>query len=239
MKERVIVLKQADLETLGSLRADDHLLAVERDGEVWVRGLPIQSKPDIRVSALPLLADYVLDESGYLFPKGGLTPTRRLPDFRWFPLAETLEVRMPTSALPGKTKQQVPISLTPSDRNETGEALLTDLEVWKTYAETAPQIRLEQVRFAVSAHGYALIIGTPLPPVPGKEYWMQHDILLPCGYDFAVPVVAPLIAHKMNAEAADYLMFDRQGKYERIPKSAFVAGSRSAVRLSGREEQDG
>jgi len=114
-------------------------------------------------------------------------------------------------------------------------ALLVSLTEWKTYAETAPETRLKQLRFAVSAEAKVLIYGQPLPNLPGKAYWQSGAMLLPAGFDFDPPLIGNLIAQQREQQA--FMLFNADGNWQEIPLSAFEPAKRSAIRLT-RVEHD-
>jgi hypothetical protein len=235
MRELVIKLLLADKETLGTIRTHE-TLQVALDGEfIWLWS--IESKADIKLLHLPAICTYELDEQGNLFPPGKLTPVVRLKKLSWVPISEFIQVALPTSAMPGQLSRKYRIKLVPSGKVMPGEALLTSLPVWKRYADTAPEVRLKALRFALSANGRALIMGTPLPSIPGKEYWLQDSLLLPAGYDVEIPLISGLIAKKINPENDSFLLFHEDSRWEKISKPYFVPATRSAVRLSGEENE--
>jgi hypothetical protein len=141
-------------------------------------------------------------------------------------------VELPVSLLPGKAKEQVSIKIIPTTNQREGHALLTSLSLWKNYAESVSATRLNPLQFSVSENDEALIIGYPLPSLPGKEFWMIDNILLPCGYEFELAVMPEFIKEKMNPDGTDMLVFDEQGKWQKISKSFFVPAKRSAIRLT-------
>jgi hypothetical protein len=232
MKELILVLAAKDREALGAVRCLPGLRVAEAEGQLWLRGIETDATPDLRLRQLPAVQTYLLDEGDALFPVGGLTPVGKLPDWRWTPLAAFIRPELPTSALPGKADGRYPVRLVPSDRAEAGGALATSLSVWQQYAATAPEVRLLGLRFAASANDQVLVLGTPLPPVPGKEYWSTHDLLLPAGFDFELPLAAGLLAAKLNPRNDAVLLFGTDGSWEKIPKEVLVPASRSAARLT-------
>jgi hypothetical protein len=239
MQELVIVLAKKDKEALGTVRCLPGLQVAEIEGTLWVRGIEAAEKPDLSIRQLPAVHTYRSDEGNYIFPTGGLTPVGKMPNVTWIPIAEFIRPELPTSALPGKVVGGYTVKLVPSDRAEAGSALLTDLAVWKEYAGTAPEVRLAQLRFAVSERNQALVLGTPLPPVPGREYWGQGNLLLPAGFDFELPLVAGLLAAKLNPRNDSFVLFNADGSWERIALSNLATSTRSAVRLSqGKEIHD-
>ncbi|OQP65947.1 hypothetical protein A3860_15265 [Niastella vici] len=232
MKEMIMVLSKADKAALGTVRCLPGLQAAEAEEFIWVRGIAAQENIDIRIRQLPGVHTYLLDADNHLFPPGALTPVGRLQLLNWVPLPAFITVELPVSALPGKINQQHTIRLVPSRQSQAGNALLTDLDTWKAYGEQAPLVRLQQTRFAVSANNKVLIIGSPLPALPGKEYVLQDTLLLPCGYEFDPPAISNLVIIRLDPSKEALLLFDSNGTWEKIPKTAFVYTTRSAIRFT-------
>jgi hypothetical protein len=237
MNELIMVLSPTDKAVLGSVRCLPGLQAAEHEGFIWLRGISAKEEIDLRIRQLPGLHTYTLDEDNNLFPPGGLTPVGKLTGMNWLPLSAYITVTLPVSALPGKIDQRLAVKLVPSKQAKESNALLTGLKIWKAYGETAPLVRLQHTRFAVSEENKVLIIGTPLPAIPGKEYVLQHTLLIPSGYEFDPPVIASLVSDRFDGEKASLLLFDTDGSWEEIPKENFIQTTRSAIRLTqGRED---
>jgi hypothetical protein len=230
MKELIIVLSHADKAALGAVRCLTGLQVAEEADFIWVRGVQAAENIDLRIKQLPGMHTYTLDAEDNLFPPGGLTPIAKLKPLTWIPVAEYITVKLPVSALPGKINWQHTIRLVPSGRSQAGNALLVDLATWKAYAENAPLVRLQQTRFAVSEKNKVLIIGTPLPALPGKEYVLMDTLLIPCGFEFDPPLISELIIARLDASKGSLLLFDTDGTWEEVPKTSFVPSTRSAIR---------
>ena len=233
MTEHVLVLAVADREALGRVRHLPGLEVAEAAGQLWLRGLPATGELPLPVRGLPAVAVYVVDNEGRLFATGQRTPTARLPaGLVWQPIRAFVPLELPTAALPAQGAPAYRVRLGASARAEAGVGLLTDLAAWHAYADTAPEIRLRALRFAVAADGRVLLLGTPLPPLPGQELWQHAGLLLPAGFDLAAPLLAPLLRQKLQAAADDVLLFAADGSWERVPGAAILPVTRSAVRLT-------
>ena len=232
MTERVLVLAQSDREALGNVRALPGLQVAAAQGQLWLRGLPATGPLPLAVRALPATAAYTLDAQGRLFPLGSLTPTAQLPALAWQPIHEALPLELLTAALPAQGAPRYRVQLVPSARPEPGAALLTTLAAWQKCAETAPEIRLRGLRFAVAADQRVLLLGTPLPPIPGQEYWLQERLPLPAGYDFEAPLLAPLLTQQLNPAGDAVLLMAADGSWERVPNAHLIPVTRGAVRLT-------
>ncbi len=229
-KEIVITLALKDRDLLGNIRTQTGLSAKEVDDFIYVRGIP--ENPNIAIKKLPALNTYTLSKSGELFPIGKSTPVAVLDGSGWISIQEYIEVEPPLSALPGVIDKRYTMSLLPSEMGRTGSAILTSFETWINYAESAPGIRLEKLVFAVSEHKEVLIMGNPLPAIPGQEFWASERFLIPCGYDFEYPVLTQLFQEKISQNQHSYIMLSADGNMEIIPEQCFVKATRSAIRLS-------
>ena len=210
------------------------LLVAEDDGQIWLKGNSAVINLENSLRQLPVRTTFLADEHKNLFVPGKLTPVDRLKDLQWMSLMEFIKVEPPTAALPGKQSSQLKVKLIPSEKERPGKALLTSLEAWKQFAETAPATRLEAWKFAVSEKNEVLIIGIPLPSLPGKEYWAADDLLIPSGYDFESDLLPRFASQKLCPGRNAYIVFDIDGCYQKIEKEFFVNAIRSAVRLTGR-----
>lgn len=232
MKELVLVLRCEDKDTLGAVRCIPGLLVAECGKELWLRGIYSLDSIDIKIKKLPAAAAYTLDHQDHLFPAGKITPVGKLKELTWIPVSEYIPVELPVSAIPGKTEEKHPIQLVQCGEPAKGAALVTSLAVWKSYAHSAPAVRLECLMFAVSENKDVIITGFPLPPVPGQELWKQGNMLLPSGYNFEFPFAAPMIEDMLNPHKDALLIFKPTGEWEKIPLNYFVQATRSAVRLT-------
>ena len=229
MKEQIIILQKKDKAALGAVRCIEGLQAAMQDDQIWVRGIDDSTK-DLRIQQLPAISTCRLGNDNLLFPNEKITPIGKLPELEWERLETFITVEPPVSAMPGEVQDSLPIRLVVSKKEQNVEALLIDLSVWKKYAATAPQIRLENIQFAVSENEEVLICGTPMIPLPGKTFWLRDRILLPSGYDLEMPVFAKMIQQRLDKEGASFILFRENGTWEKIPLEHLVKGQRSAIR---------
>jgi hypothetical protein len=229
-KVLAIELKYSDL--FAALRSLPGLRVATEDNVIWLRGITTGNDSDKLTRSLPVLYTYTLGQDSLLFPVGKRTPTKKLPELNWLPIRQFIPVTLPVSALPGKLNTSIPVTLKRSGKVRENFALKVKLAEWKVYAETAPQTRLNQLHFAVSAKGEVLVYGQPLPNLPGEAYWRLESMLLPAGFDFDPPVIAKLIASKHESGQEIFMLFEPGGHWQEIPISVFKPAKRSAIRLT-------
>lgn len=232
MQELVFTMDKKDAHSLGNIRCMPDIKVAADENYIWLRVFYDRGGPDKNIVQLPVQHSYHIDENDLLFTPGGLTPVAILPQLDWQPVAGFVSIQIPVAALPGKLEEAAITKLITSATTKKSNALLTSLLHWKAYAETAPATRLAPLKFAVSENNQVLIMGTPLPPIPGKEYWIMDDILLPCGYNLEIPMAAPFISNKLNPDKDGLLLFDEHGHCEKIDLAYVVPAKRSAVRLT-------
>lgn len=229
--EYVLILLKGEKEALGSVRCIPGLQAAEAD-YLYLRSINEEIWSDKRIHQLPVLHSYRLDEEERLFPLQGVTPVDKLPSLSWQSLSQFITPELPVSPLPGKLPDSISIQLKPTDKVQDGTALLTTLSIWKEYAEAAPEARLRVLRFAASGDGHVLVLGNPLPPIQGREFYQIHKLLLPSGYVFEASVIADLIQQKQATEQDLLYLFVPSGEVHTMVPSSFVKATRSAVRLT-------
>lgn len=232
MKQWIFKIAKKDKDTLGSIRCSPSMTAAVDKDWIWLKGHFPSGKPIVEIFQLPLIATFILGNKNQLFPQGALTPVGQLPELEWRSLPELLPFEVPPAAMPGKLTERHQIELVPSEEERPGDALLVDWATWKNYVIEAPAVRLKPLQFAVTENKMVLVLGQPLPAIPGKEFWLQHHNLLPCGFDFKIAIVAELLAHKLNRDRDAYLRFDAFGQWQKIDINNFVKANRGAVCLT-------
>jgi len=232
MEEYVLRMKKKDLDALAIIRCINSIQVATDNEILWIK-VPFKIYQDENsIKQLPVENTFMVDAEGKLFQPGGLTPIDVLKELDWQPVTELIKVELPVSMLPGIVEQKISFNIISSKNVQQGTALLTSLAVWKNYAETASSIRLNNLRFAVSENNEVLVIGNPLPPLPGTEYWINNDNLIPCGYDFEHTLESTLIKEQYNPGNDSLLVFNNEGKIQSISKTLFVPAKRSAIRLT-------
>lgn len=232
MRYILFKLHERDIASLGNIRCLNSVFAAKDGNDIWIRVVDTNTAIDGKLKQLPVKSTFTLDEKNQLFLPDAVTPVAILKEMEWIPINEFIPVEAPVSNLPGKTNHKIDIKLVPSTVERRGNALLTTLNTWKEYAESAPAVRLAVLKFAMSATNEVLVIGNPLPSLPGKEYWLQNNILLPCGYEFEVPFVNTFLNNNILSGNKGVILFNTNNEWQLIDESLFVEAKRSAVRLT-------
>jgi MoxR-vWA-beta-propeller ternary system domain bpX2 len=240
MKEFVVILSETDRSALASIRTLPKVEAAacvvaDETPQIFLRGILSADKLPIEIQKLPIQAVFILKEN-LLFPIGGVTPLSKLPDLKWQSLLDFTPIELPKSPFPAVVDAKTPVRLVDSEHIQKSCALLTDFKEWAGYVETAPQVRLNKLFFAVSKNGKVLILSDDvLPPISGSMYWQDAQMLLPCGKAFELSITAYLLTKKYDLERRALFLFSEELGMEtpqRIELQDFVPCTRSAVRLT-------
>lgn len=233
--EWVFIISMKNKARLGTVRCLTDWVAAEDETTIWLKGGNSGEPVDLKIRQLPIDQIFLLDEKMQLFPVKGKTPVGLLQSMDWKVLTDFISVELPVAALPAQQMDTYEPRLVPAEKEQPCEVLLTDWATWSAYAMKAPAIRLSPLQFAASASDDVLVLGTPLPPIPGKTYWRDQQLFIPAGWAFEVGINAQILSRSLCPEKETFLLFDEKGQWERIPGSAFVKASRSAVRLCNEE----
>lgn len=241
MVEWAVQMDCAKVSHLSSLRLRDGLRVCEDNSQVWLRGV-YEESPDPAIRSLPGQHFTIVDRN-QLVPSGKCVPCGYLPAADWLPLREWLQVSVPIARWAKVTPPEDELRLesgTPlavagdgGVTNATDEtaptAILVNAENWQAFADSAPQVRLERLRFAASSTGKILVIGTPLPSLPGTRFIIDQGIAIPAGMHWCPAVDADVVRKVFGAVDA-LVLWEATDSWEMIPDDAFVAANRVAIR---------
>ena len=239
MNSYVATIHKAAIHQLAYFRIEKELEIAEEGDLLWVRGINGELSSNPEFLQLPIINIFRIDEEGRLFTPGKLTPVDVLKkEMSWQTILQYMKIILPVSSLPGRQEQKTSLHLRPSSNQREGIALKTDLEVWKHFAETASTLRLNRLEYAVSEQGKVFIIGTPLPPLPGIEYWNFEGFFLPTGFELEASIASHFVQKKFNEDGEAVLIFEEEGHLERISKTYFTRASRSSIRSTNIERSN-
>ncbi|MFK7972146.1 MAG: hypothetical protein AB8F95_17385 [Bacteroidia bacterium] len=235
---------EAHLEAIAALRCASGLELGFHQDALWLKSDGDLLLDDLAVKQLPATARYYIDDENRLFRLGEITPCSTLPDLNWVPIADAISIEKPVAAMPAKMTSSIAVALVQARQEREPAALLLPFATLADWAEYAPAFRMEKLRFAVSEHGEALILGgegAPLPPLPGQVFWRDGSLLFPAGYALAIPETAVLIEEKMHKQVSDIQVFilHVDGAWEGVHKADLRPLGRSAVRNTRKEVSDG
>ncbi|MFY0629120.1 MAG: hypothetical protein JXR05_01995 [Flavobacteriaceae bacterium] len=206
-------------------------IAIDGD-EIWVRGiLPGKlNSPEIR--SIPFKEIYFQRENA-LFLFGNSLPERRMKtSLLWSPIHTVLTIEKPAYNFNYFGIQEtVEIKIIPSIIEKEPIAMMIDKVVFNTYIQTAPAIRLKNLEWTILEDS-VMVKGNPLLPIPGKTYWQQESFLLPTGYNFEFEKLDKYANNKIDSSRDNFIVFQKDNSYFKIPKDKFRALTISSYRLS-------
>ena len=164
---------------------------------------------------------------------GGTVPHDLVPA-DWRPLSDAL-VPEPPDFLPVHSPgERIPLRILPGGPERPANLLLLPLSDLCRWAESAPDVRLKPLRFAVNTAGEALVLGTPLPPLPGQPWWERQGIAIPCGCHAAPPLSPEILRRVLGVpeHSRELVLLHPSGTREHIPGESLVSLNRASIRMS-------
>jgi hypothetical protein len=223
-----------DAGTLGRLRLAAGVEVGETSEAIWLRGQQADEGLDARLAGLPAADRYEWVAPNQLRAIDQRIPTARLPAVSWEPLAKWLQIKTPTTALPGQSIAAAPLRLVRSSVEREPELLATSLSEFTQFASTAAQVRLERLQFAANAEGAVIVRGRPLPPLPGRRFVLQGGVAVPAGFAWQPAVSAEVLARRFGVSGEALILWSEDGTIARLHSEQFVTASRSAIRATQR-----
>ena len=221
---------------------------VAADGEsLWVRGPLVEGAATVP-GPLPASGRFERLADGVLRLPGASVPCGRLPrGLSWTGLRFWMAVELPAPLPPATPADRVRLRLVRGGGETSPDALLLDLYSWTRWASDAPAVRLRPLRFAASVPGLddprpaqALVLGTPLPPLPGTRLVAGAGILVPAGWRWLPAVDAATVRQLLGLRTDELAVWPGENlPVSIIPAEAVVPAGRSAARLTHERNQGG
>ncbi len=177
-------IKTSSLPRLLPLRLEPDLEIAElQDGLFWVRGTGVSTE---RYQILAAVSDspiFLLDEQQRLTPSTGTVPTGRLPSLSWSSLSEFVSASPPKPRRIRDSQLRIEVRLCRSGQIQDAAAIITSWENFLEWGLATSELRLKSLRFAVAGQK-VLVIGRPIPPLPGRRFWEAGRLYVPLGYSW-------------------------------------------------------
>lgn len=221
-------------EYLGVIRHWVNLRMAVHGGEVYVRDFTQAQLDSVEVKSIPYKKLYTVHDHK-LFPYGSSLPEQRMPStLLWSPMDRVLAVTRPRfNPNYFGTGQELSITVVPSHQEQEAVAVLLPLKALGEYLATAPTVRLKTLSWIILGK-QALVYGTPLLPLPGEVLWANNDFLVPAGYNFDLPVLAPTFNRLLNPQHGFWVLWNTENRYVLLDKTQFRPLSLGSFRLSER-----
>lgn len=210
----------------------------------WLRG---RGNADAVVASLRRVAGarVFVEEAGKLVAAGETLPRGPVPaGLEWRPLRETLRPEAPDVLGEGEMLRfiaaaKIPVRLEAGGPVREAGLLLTSLEAFAAWVESAPEVRLRRLEFAASRDGRAAVRGNPLPDLlTARRYSLAEGVAVPCGWTWSPPVPAAVLAEALGVAPGAVALLHENGKREDLPAEAWVAAGRASARATLRNFQE-
>jgi hypothetical protein len=232
MRCRAVCLPLDGAAAAAALRLEQGIDVLETADALWLRIDADDERAEMLLRRLPGGRRYEILPDQQLRPLESRLPLGHLPRGTWQKIRSWEQVELPRAALPAQPPPRMPLSLTRTGIESPANVLLTGVGEWTSYGLTAPQIRLDCLRFAASADGQVVIHGSPLPPLPGARFSESGGIALPCGWAWSPDVDSQTLRALWNLETDDLALVLPDGAWHHIRGDQFVRATRGAIRES-------
>lgn len=208
-------------QALYHLRSWPDLKMATADGLIWLRGFSQADVDSVSVLSIPMLKRYYLVEAR-LYPIGKSLPIMVAPSLLWTDLRRGLKVRLPEENFNyfGVARTHG-IALVPSEIQRAVTATIVDLATLGKYLHDAPRVRVASLRWTVLEGKRALIMGTPLLPIQGQDYYRQACFLIPAGWKLQYECMADVYQEALGDSHEYWYILNEYSDLSKLRKANF------------------
>jgi len=223
-----------DAASLGRVRHQSGLQICQEDNVLWLYlnnggdDAPefLRTLPGRRFTVLP---------DRQLIPIDALLPQGHLPEGPWIAAPLWMPLQLDSPAFSGLVSQKCPLRIVRSTEAADANLIKTDINRWRDYATCAPQVRLDRLSFAMNERQEVIVLGTPLPPLPGVRYVANSGVAIEAGWTCEPAVQPEVLREILKLDDDETALLHASGEWERISEDSFVKATRTSVRATAEE----
>lgn len=216
---------------LGAVRHWKNLQIAFAENYVWVKNFIDGQENSSILQSIPFRELYYEKEQ-HLFKVGSLLPTSVLPNVLWTPISTRLAVELPAfNHNFFDFEGVINLTIVSTQQEQVAKALVVDLVDLASYIQTAPKVRLNQLRWCILNDRQALLIGQPLLPLKGLSYWQEGCCLFPTGYGLNFPQLTTAVIKKINPQKS-WVLWHNDNSYSLVSYNTLKPLSKSAFNRS-------
>lgn len=230
--EYFLLIERSREEELASLRGWVNISLAREEDMIWLKGFTETQIESIEVKVIPFVRAYYA-RNGSLYPLHKQLPERSIPSLSWDAIAASLPLVRPAynDHFFGINDQLIP-ALVPSETEHEPVGMMVMIADLLAYTNSAPAIRLEPMIWTAINNDKAFVVGAPVLPVRGDVYWYREGIFIPSGFELNYTMLAKEIYQSIEPDETQWLIWNTDQSYSRVPKNVFTRLSRSSVRES-------
>lgn len=217
---------------LAQIRHWGNLKVGVEDGHIWIKDFTVAQWHSAEAKSIPFASRFLVNDS-LLFPEGSRLPIRKVPALLWSPIDKSIVVKKPdlNNNYFG-INENIPVGIRQSNIEKAISASIINLNVLLRYLEQAPNVRTNKLQWCILGNSNAFIIGHPVLPVKGDDYWQSNSFFIPAGFSFKWQILESSIEQKLNADFRYWIVWNKDDSFIKISKEALKPLTLSSIRLS-------
>lgn len=220
---------QVHKSSLYDLRNWAHLKIASDEHLIWVRGFTNTEIGSVKVLSIPSAKRYCL-QGTKLYLLGHRLPYRVEPSLLWTEIQRGLSLNLPQQNFNYFGLNQAhSISIVPSDKIYTMNVTIVQLDLLCAFVRSAASIRMESLKWTIIDDQQALIIGTPLLPISGEDYYTNGCFIIPGGYKLKYGVMLATYEKSLLGHSDCWYIIDEKNEMRKINRSEFTILNKGSV----------
>lgn len=201
-------------------------------GDTWVKLTAPASLVRSQLLALP--GERWQEVEGRLYTAASRVPARRTPTCEWVSANAWFQTELPRAGVAGRfgDAYRREICLVRGGVEKQPVAIKTNIDALSDWTASAADQHLSQLRWLTSSREPAtcLVMGRPLPLVPGKLFVESERVLYPAGFCWQPNVDPRTVRQVFGVPAGDWLYLESNDNFQVIADDLFTGLTRGSVR---------
>lgn len=189
---------------------------------IWLRSLTKSNIESLNILKIPSIKRFYLKET-HLIEYGKSLPFMIEPTLLWTPIQRGLKIKMPKENFNYfGLDSSFNITIEPSSVPQKITASIVNLDSLEKYLETYLNYRTKTITWTILNKTTALLLGSPLIPIPGKDYYQADSFIIPAGWKLTHECLLLTFKKALKDELEYWYLIDENSHINKIKKSDFT-----------------
>lgn len=216
-------------KSLFDLRKWSHLKIAYEEDLIWIRGFTNNEISSVKVLKIPSAKKYYIKNT-QLYLLGNRLPNMVEPSLLWTDIQRGLTLSLPTQNFNYfGLEQKYSIAIVPTEITYKINVSLVKLEALYAFVKSAAQIRMSPLLWTIIDDTQAMIIGDPLLPMNGEDYYCHGCFIIPGGWKLKYENMLDIYGASLSNSSSYWFVINEKNKIQKIKKSKFVNLNKASV----------
>lgn len=216
-----VSINKVYLDSVYNLRKYSNIKIAFDSDVIWLRGLTKTNIESLSILKIPSVKRFY-SKDVHLIEYGKSLPFMIEPTFLWTPIQRGLKIQIPKENFNYfGINSSFNIMIEPSSFPQKITASIVNMDRLEKYLNSSLNYRTKTITWTILNNNSALLLGTPLIPIPGKDFYQADPFLIPAGKKLKYKTLLNVYRKALKDPLDFWYLIEEDSEIKKIRKNDF------------------